>query len=379
MPKPLHPIEAEQRGLRGNVAARSPFRGQRPLDFVTSLKGKLGIVIVGTVLGSIGVLAIGRLLGIPLFPRLVSTAIIGLAVAQFLARGMISPLREMANAATAMAGGDYSRRVRATSSDEVGDLARAFNAMASELDQVERMRRDLVANVSHELRTPIGALRVLLENLVDGVDEVDPQALETALAQTERLGRLVEQLLDLSKLESGGIPMRREAFAVGPVLDQVTRECLLAGEAELGAVPADGAAPTAPIQIDWSAEPADLTIHGDAERIHQVVKNLLDNAVRHSPAGGRVLVTARAASSSGGARAGGVVIEVVDEGPGISPDEVDRVFERFYRTDRARSAHDGGSGLGLAIVRWIVDAHDGTISATQAQPRGCRMVVQLPR
>ncbi len=383
MPKPLHPIEDERRGLRGNVAARSSFRGRRPLDFVTSLKGKLGIVIVATVLGSIWVLAIGRYLGFPLFPRLVSTAIIGLAVAQFLARGMISPLREMANAATAMARGDYSRRVRATSSDEVGDLARAFNAMASELDQVERMRRDLVANVSHELRTPIGALRILLENLVDGIEPTDPKALETALAQTERLGRLVEQLLDLSKLESGGLPMRRESFELGPVLDQAARECLLADDAT-ATVDADAGRG---VSVDWSAEPEGLTLMGDAERIHQVVKNLLDNAVRHSPAGGCVRVTARAQGAGVGGAANGasthrtslIVIEVVDEGPGIPPEDVDRVFERFYRTDRARSAHDGGSGLGLAIARWIVDAHDGTIHATQAEPRGCRMVVQLPR
>ncbi len=344
----------------------------RPLDFVRSLKGKLGLVIVGTVLGSILVLAIGRWLGFPLLPRLISTAIIALAVAQFLARGMISPLREMANAATAMARGDYSRRVRATSRDEVGDLARAFNAMAAELDQVDRMRRDLVANVSHELRTPIGALRVLLENLVDGVEPTDPQALETALAQTERLGRLVEQLLDLSKLESGGIPMRREPFAVGPLLDQAAREAVLAEEAELAGAGRDAGSPE-PVRVDWSAEPADLLVDGDAERIHQVVKNLLDNAVRHSPAGGSVFVSARAVTG------GGTVIEVVDEGPGIPPDEADRVFERFYRTDRARSAHDGGSGLGLAIARWIVDAHHGTIRATQAEPRGCRMVIELPR
>lgn len=345
-------------------------RTRRPLDFVRSLKGKLGIIIVGTVLGSILVLAIGRWLGFPLFPRLVSTAVIGLLVAQFLARGMISPLREMADAATAMSRGDYTRRVRDHSRDEVGDLARAFNGMAADLAEVDRQRRDLVANVSHELRTPISALQVLLENLVDGIEPTDPKALETALAQTERLGRLVEQLLDLSRLESGGLPMRREPFALGPVLDQATRECELAGDTDA--------------VLSWSAEPADIQVTGDAERVHQVVKNLLDNAVRHSPPGGHVTVRATAAAgpaapgSPSGVRASHVVIEVVDEGPGIPPDEAERVFERFYRADRARSGSGGGSGLGLAISRWIVDAHHGTIRATQAEPRGCRMVVELP-
>ncbi len=117
--------------------------------------------------------------------------------------------------------------MRATSRDEVGDLARAFNAMAAELADVDRMRRDLVANVSHELRTPIGALQALLENLVDGVEPPDPATLRTALVQTERLGRLVEQLLDLSRLESGALALRPAPFPVRPFLEQATRECEL--------------------------------------------------------------------------------------------------------------------------------------------------------
>ena len=153
--------------------------------------------------------------------------VLALAMVQFLARGMTSPLREMAAAASAMARGDYGRRVRATSRDEVGELARAFNAMAAELADVDRMRRDLIANVSHELRTPIGALQALLENLVDGVEPVDPASLRTALGQTERLGRLVGQLLDLSRLESGALALRPAPFPVRPLLEQATRECEL--------------------------------------------------------------------------------------------------------------------------------------------------------
>jgi len=220
------------------------------------------------------------------------------------------------------------------------------------------MRRDLVANVSHELRTPIGALQLLLENLVDGVEPTDPQALQTALAQTERLGRLVTQLLDLSKLESGSVPMRRDEFALGPLLDQATRECQLSDDA--------------PVRIVWRAEPSDLTVSGDPERLHQVVSNLLDNAVRHSPAGGEISLSACSGQH------GGTTIEVRDQGPGIPATEIERVFERFYRTDHARAASDGGTGLGLAIARWIVDAHGGTIHAASGDPAGCRMVVQLP-
>ena len=171
----------------------------RPLDRLPSIKVKLGVVIVATVFGHRR-RARARQAGRPRpAARSLLAAVIALVLVQFLARGMTSPLREMAAAATAMARGDYGRRVRATSRDEVGELARAFNAMAAELGDADRMRRELVANVSHELRTPLGALQALLENLADGVEPPDPAALRTALAQTERLGRLVTQLLDLSQ------------------------------------------------------------------------------------------------------------------------------------------------------------------------------------
>ena len=330
----------------------------RPLDFIPSIKLKFGIVIVATVIGTVACLALGQRLGFSLEVRVLSACAIGLLLVQLLARGMTSPLRDMASAASAMARGDYGRRVQATSRDEVGDLARAFNAMAGELGEVERMRRDLVANVSHELRTPIGALQLLLENLVDGIEPNDPATLQTALAQTERLGRLVTQLLDLSKLESGGVPMRHDEFALGPLLDQATRECQLADETG--------------VHVRWRAEPANIVVNGDAERLHQVFSNLLDNAIRHSPVGGKISLAARAGHE------GGTTIEVRDEGPGIPPDELERVFERFYRTDHARASSDGGTGLGLAIARWIVDAHGGTIHAAEGDPAGCRIVVQLP-
>src|SRR5581483_3959786 len=139
-----------------------------------------------------------------------------LGMVQLLARGMTSPLRDMAAGAREMAAGDYSRRVAASSRDEVGELARAFNVMAAELAETDRIRRDLIANVSHELRTPITALQAGLENLVDGVEPPGPEQLRTMLKQAERLGRLVTQLLDLSRLESGAIPLQRSAFEVRP-------------------------------------------------------------------------------------------------------------------------------------------------------------------
>jgi signal transduction histidine kinase len=329
----------------------------RPLDNLPSIKVKLGVVIVATVFGTVVVLALGQEAGLSLPLRSAVAAVIALGLVQLLARGMTSPLREMASAASAMARGHYDRRVRATSRDEVGELARAFNAMAAELGDADRMRRDLVANVSHELRTPLGALQALLENLADGVEPPDPAALRTALAQTERLGRLVTQLLDLSKLESGGLELEPVSFGMRALLEQAAREC------ELG---------DRPVRLKVCVEPGDLHTTGDPERLHQVVANLLDNAVRHSPPEGRVWLSAHAAT------AGRTTIVVADEGPGIPPEEAERVFERFHRTDAARATRDGGTGLGLAIARWIVDAHGGAIRAEPREPTGCRMVVELP-
>jgi signal transduction histidine kinase len=329
----------------------------RPLDRVGSIKLKLGLVIVASVAVTVVVLYEGKRAGWSLELRVLVAAAIGLLMVQGLARGMTSPLREMAAAASAMARGEHGIRVTATSRDEVGELARAFNAMTADLADAERQRRDLVANVSHELRTPIGALQALLENLADGVEAPDKATLRVALAQTERLGRLVGQLLDLSRLEAGAVPLRTRSFPVRPLLEQVTRECALGEDAR--------------VRLKVCVQPGDLELVADPERVHQVVANLLDNAVRHSPADGRVWLSAH----NGGAR---VVIEVADEGPGIPEADAQRVFERFQRLDSSRAADTGGTGLGLSIARWIVDAHGGAIRAERREEGGCRMVVELP-
>jgi signal transduction histidine kinase len=330
----------------------------RPLDFLGSIKLKLGVVIIAAVLVTVAVMVLAERAGLsPVLTAAIAVAL-ALAMVQVLAHGMTFPLREMVSAARAMARGDYERRVTATSRDEVGELARAFNAMAAELETVDRMRKDLVANVSHELRTPISALRALLENLIDGVEPVERSTLETTLRQVERLGGIVEQLLELSKLESGAVPLERARIDLRPVVEQVLEESRPQAESRGVALTLDG-------------DP-EVGLRADEHRLHQVVANLVSNAVRHSQKGGRVSV--RVAGVDGRAR-----LEVDDEGPGIPADEAERVFERFYRSDHARTATEGGSGLGLAIARWIVELHGGTIHAEWVEPHGCRMVVELPR
>jgi signal transduction histidine kinase len=329
----------------------------RPLDRIGSIKLKLGVVILAAVAVTVVVVSLGDNAGITSWLTGLIAAVLALALVQLLSHGMTFPLREMVSAARAMAKGDYGRRVTATSRDEVGELARAFNSMADELAEVDRVRRDLVANASHELRTPLGALRATLENMVDGVEPAEPQALAGALRQVERLGSLVEQLLDLSKLESGAVPLERGRVEARLLLEDVVAEWRQEAEER-------------ELKLAIVVHPDSLAIDGDHARLEQVLRNLVGNAVRHSPDGGRVVVKAMALNDH-------VELEVVDEGPGIAPGDRGRVFERFYRADAARSG--GGAGLGLAIARWIVELHGGAIRAENAAPRGCRMVVELPR
>src|SRR5690349_12428513 len=249
----------------------------RPLDPVRSVKLKISILLLASGAAGLAYLYYEYRWQPPVGISLVTVAIV-LLTAQVLAHGMTRPLRAMTAAARAMAQGDYSRRVRATSRDEVGQLAVAFNQMAADLATADQQRRELIANVSHELRTPIAALQAVLENLVDGLAEPDPATLRVALGQTERLSRLVIELLDLSRLDAGVEPLRRSPVKLEP---------FLTAAAEAAAVGVSRA------HLEVDVLPADLEVNADEARLHQVVANLLDNAVRHSPPGGRVLVRAR--------------------------------------------------------------------------------------
>jgi signal transduction histidine kinase len=329
----------------------------RPLDPVRSIKAKLGILVIASVTFAGSFTAIGVSIGIRARYVVLTAIVLSMIVTQILAHGMTSPLRRMTAAARAMAAGDYSRRIRASSQDEVGELAGAFNQMAADLGAADRQRRELIANVSHELRTPISVLRAVLENVVDGVTEPDDAVVKAALTQTERLGRLVEELLDLSRLEAGAVPLDLSDFAVEPFLARAVDEAAAAGR---------------PVRFELGVDPHDLTARADQSRLHQVVANLVDNAAKHSPPGGIVRVSAAARPG------GGVRIEVADEGPGIPEGERTRVFERFTRGgDGGGQATGGGTGLGLAIARWAIELHGGTIEVAPST-RGALIRVELP-
>jgi signal transduction histidine kinase len=232
--------------------------------------------------------------------------------------------------------------------------------MAEDLEQVDTLRRELVANVSHELRTPVAALMAQLENMVDGVSPADAESLGAALHQAERLGRLVTDLLDLSRLEAGAVGLDLATVEVRTLLDDVVAGARLI-------------APAKDLRFDVDVVPSDLAVPADAKRLDQVLTNLVQNAVRHSPRGGTVRLEAHVESRE-------VVLDVVDEGPGIAREDRSRVFERFTRGNVPAvtgQISTGGTGLGLAIVRWAVQLHGGTVEVADSTI-GCDMRVRLP-
>lgn len=362
------PGVARIRHARSGSSWRNPFPDTmldlRPLDPIRSLKGKLIIIIAATVTMYMIVTWLGDQFGLGVLRTFPLALVCALALTQVLARGMTRPLREMTTAARAMARGDYSIRVETDSRDEVGQLAATFNSMAADLADLDSQRREMVANVSHELRTPVAALRAQLENMADGVIEPDPEALEAALTQIDRLSHLITYLLDLSRLEAGAADLHLRKIELRPFLEGVAAD-------------ARGAAGDS--TLDWvvRTDPAELVLIGDAERLRQVVTNLLDNASRHSPAGGTVTVAATVDPDDPAM----IALDVSDEGGGIPERERERVFARFERGNSPgrTGASTGGTGLGLAIARWAVGLHDGTIAVIDPPGDiGARIRVRLP-
>lgn len=336
----------------------------RPLDRITTIRTKLGVLVGASVTVAAVAVWTGAYVGARWYMTFPAAILVALGVTQLLARGMTSPLREMTAAARAMSAGDYSIRVRTTSRDEVGQLGHAFNQMSADLGSLAEAQRAIVANVSHELRTPIAALRAQLENMVDGVTEPDEEALESALAQTERLTRLVTYLLDLSRLEAGAAGLHLQEVRVLDVVDEVV-------DAAAHAARASGR------NVGWAVEvPESLVFRADVERLHQVLLNLLANASRHSPEGGTVRVVASMPDAVHTA------IDVIDSGPGIPEHERTRIFERFERGTQPLATDGsttGGTGLGLAIARWAVGLHGGTLEALDpGRTSGAVLRITLP-
>jgi signal transduction histidine kinase len=289
---------------------------------------------------------------------LLLSGMVGLVLSGAIAR----PLRRLTTAAASVADGRFDLEVPVESRDELGQLSTVFNKMTARLRAAHQIQVDFVANVSHELRTPLTAIKGLVETLRDGaVDDpgVRDRFLETVEGETDRLIRLVNDLLILSRADSEALDLRCEAVDVG----QLSREMA----ARLGP---QAATRQVRIQVEANAEP--LLAVADPDRIEQVLVNLLDNAIKYSHTGGTVILAVSASSEHS------VELQVWDEGIGIPAADLSRIGERFYRSDKARSRALGGSGLGLAIAVALVEAHGGTLRLESAEGAGTVVKFTLP-
>lgn len=271
---------------------------------------------------------------------------------------MLRRLRGLTQATHLLAAGDYATRIDAAARDELGQLARDFNLLAQALEHNERARRDFMADISHELRTPLAVLRAELEALQDGIRPMTPNSLGSLHQQVGQLGKLIEDLYDVSLTDVGALAYRRAPVDLAVILATV-----------LDGLRARFAAAQLQVQAQIDAGP--LQVDGDERRLQQLLGNLLENTLRYTDAGGTVQVRC--------VRRGAVLEMVVeDSAPGVDADKRARLFERFYRTEASRNRASGGSGLGLAICRNIAEAHGGSIHAEASALGGLRMVLRLP-
>jgi two-component system, OmpR family, sensor histidine kinase BaeS len=274
-----------------------------------------------------------------------------------LSRRIVGPLEALTGAVRRMGGGDLAARVEARGQDEIGDLGRAFNTMADTLAHAESLRRRLVTDVAHELRTPLTNLRCQIEALQDGLQPANEATLHSLHEETLLLSRLVDDLQDLALAESGQLPLRLAVVDVEGVVDAVlTAMRPLANERGL----------TTRAQLAPG-----LAVRADRERLGQVLRNLLANAITHTPAGGNIAVRSER-------REAFVHLVVEDDGAGIAAADLPHVFERFYRADASRARGTGGAGLGLAIVKQLVEAQGGTVAVDSEIGHGARFTLRLP-
>lgn len=287
--------------------------------------------------------------------------LVALALGILLIRQITRPLAELGRASRRIAAGERAVQVEPSSGDEIGQLARTFNQMASALDRQETLRRNLMTDVAHELRTPLAGIQGTVEAMQDGVFPLTSDNLGSIHEQVAMLNRLVEDLRTLAHMEADQLSLQLQELDLAQ-----TAASIVAAQQSI--------AVRKGVEMAFETNGEMPTVRADSERIGQVILNLISNAVRHTQAGGRVSVRLSAAD-------GGVVLSVEDNGEGIPADALPRVFERLYRSDSSRSRQSGGSGLGLAIAQRLVEAHGGRIWAESPPPgssKGTRFSVFLP-
>ncbi len=310
--------------------------------------------------------------------------LVSLLASALIARSIARPLEDIARAATAVAGGNYAERVPETGPPEVRRVAGSFNLMAGRVAASQQAMRDFVSNVSHELKTPLTSIQGFSQAIMEGAtpDEAARQrAARIIHEEAGRMARLVEDLLDLARIDTGQVVMQKTKLELGQILESTVNRLL-----------PQAAAKGITLERKWGSLPP---IVGDGDRLAQVFTNLLDNAVRHTPGSGRVTVSAAVArnlprprhirpelvrdstTTTVSERSDFVQVTISDTGPGIPPDDLARIFERFYQVDKSRK-RGKGTGLGLAIIKEIIEAHSGLVRAESAEGAGTKFLVLLP-
>lgn len=270
----------------------------------------------------------------------------------------LRPVREVVKDANVLANPSGSDRDSLASTDDISSLSQSFQTIATKLARTDRLRRNMVNDIAHELRHPLTNLQAQLEALQDGLAQPDAEMIQSLYEETMLLKRLTDDLHELALAEAGQLPLTFEATSIKELIHtsvqsmepQITGAKLQVKVSEFGDLPA---------------------VEVDRERMQQVLRNLLSNAIQHTPRGGEIVVSAVSASDQ-------ILIRVQDSGEGLPPDALDDIFERFYRVDPSRARGTGSAGLGLAIVKQIVQAHDGRVWAENAPTEGALFTISLP-
>ncbi|MBI5842270.1 MAG: HAMP domain-containing protein [Chloroflexi bacterium] len=289
----------------------------------------------------------------------IAASFVAMVVSLVFSRNIIAPMRDMAAASQRIAEGHYDERVQTRGTDELGLLAGRFNQMAEQLEQVETMRRRLIGDVTHELRTPLTAIKGSAEGLMDGILPANDETYQQIHAEAERLSRLVDDLQELSRVESRAYQLDFRDLDASAIIQTVTKRMQFQFEGK-----------RVTLTSNLSAHP--VILHADEDRIVQVLTNLVGNALQYTPANGQVTISVEATGNE-------VRFSVRDTGVGIPPEHLPHIFDRFYRVDKSRSRARGGSGIGLTIAKHLVEAHGGKIWAeSEGDGKGSTFIFTLP-
>jgi len=370
------PVEGPQLEITRNIlTAMNGSEGYAPgnaedyMDVALPISGSSGSYIVYIIDNKETVTALND----ELFDIILEAMVIGLVIAVLLilllAKTMVTPIQNLTKAAEKVASGDFSETVNNQSRDEIGVLTRTFNDMAGQLENniedlknAEQMRREFVANVSHELRTPVTSIRSYAETLESANGTMDPETeqhfLEVIVGESDRMTKIVQDLLMLSKFDAGSVMFDFDRFSFEKSVRDVYDAQKLEAEKHHHS-------------FELSFKGNMPAIRGDRQRIEQVLINMISNAIKYTHDGGRISVTA-------GQKDDCVWCSVRDNGIGIPKEDAQRIFERFYRVDKARSRESGGTGLGLSIAYEIVERHDGKIEVQSQKGKGTTITVTLP-